>query len=110
MKNLFKLLCKAIGVVIALAAVAFAAVQAVYWLNLDNKFMFLLPTACRETEDSERRYRVGRNVKGGFPAALRAVFCRQKQRNCRRRSRSGRCIAGPVQTELHLKYHMQTVF
>ncbi len=57
MKNLFKLLCKAIGVVIALAAVAFAAVQAVYWLNLDNKFMFLLHRILNKITDRVPRDR-----------------------------------------------------
>ena len=42
MKKLFKLLLKAIGILIALAATVFAAVQAIYWLNLDNKLMFVL--------------------------------------------------------------------
>ncbi|MBQ6420594.1 MAG: hypothetical protein IJK02_05945 [Clostridia bacterium] len=57
MKNLFKLLCKTIGIVIALAAVAFAAVQAVYWLNLDNKFMFLLHRILNKITDRVPRDR-----------------------------------------------------
>ena len=28
--------------IVVIAVVAFAAIQAVYWLNLDNKIMFLL--------------------------------------------------------------------
>ena len=57
MKNLFKLLCKAIGVVIALALIAFAAVQTVYWLNLDNKFMFLLHRILNKITDRVPRDR-----------------------------------------------------
>lgn len=57
MKNLFQLLCKAIGVVIALALIAFAAVQAVYWLNLDNKFMFLLHRILNKITDRVPRDR-----------------------------------------------------
>ena len=36
------ILLKIIMALIILALVVFAAVQAVYWLNLDNKIMFLL--------------------------------------------------------------------
>jgi hypothetical protein len=57
MKNLFHLLCKAIGVVIALALIAFAAVQTVYWLNLDNKFMFLLHRILNKITDRVPRDR-----------------------------------------------------
>lgn len=57
MKNLFQLLCKAIGVVIALALIAFAAVQTVYWLNLDNKFMFLLHRILNKITDRVPRDR-----------------------------------------------------
>ena len=57
MKNLFKLLCKTIGIVIALAVIAFAAVQAVYWLNLDNKFMFLLHRILNKITDRVPRDR-----------------------------------------------------
>ena len=57
MKNLFQLLCKVIGVVIALALIAFAAVQTVYWLNLDNKFMFLLHRILNKITDRVPRDR-----------------------------------------------------
>lgn len=57
MKNLFQLLCKAIGAVIALAVIAFAAVQTVYWLNLDNKFMFLLHRILNKITDRVLRDR-----------------------------------------------------
>ena len=36
------ILFKIIIALVVLAVVAFAAIQAVYWLNLDNKIMFLL--------------------------------------------------------------------
>ena len=36
------ILLKIIIALIVLAVVVFAAIQAVYWLNLDNKIMFLL--------------------------------------------------------------------
>lgn len=36
------ILFKIIIVLVVIAVVAFAAIQAVYWLNLDNKIMFLL--------------------------------------------------------------------
>ena len=42
MKKVLTLICKLAGLLLGVAALAFAAVQAVYWLNLDNKFMFLL--------------------------------------------------------------------
>ncbi|MBQ7005191.1 MAG: hypothetical protein IJN68_02020 [Clostridia bacterium] len=36
------ILFKIVIALVVLAVVVFAAVQAVYWLNLDNKIMFLL--------------------------------------------------------------------
>ena len=42
MKKLIGLLLKLIAVLLGVGALAFAAVQAVYWLNLDNKLMFVL--------------------------------------------------------------------
>lgn len=36
------ILFKIIIALVVLAVVVFAAIQAVYWLNLDNKIMFLL--------------------------------------------------------------------
>ncbi len=42
MKKAILFICKLAGLLLGVAALAFAAVQAVYWLNLDNKFMFLL--------------------------------------------------------------------
>lgn len=42
MKKTILLICKPAGVLLGLAALVFGAIQAVYWLNLDNKFMFVL--------------------------------------------------------------------
>ncbi len=42
MKKVLVLIGKLAGILLGAAALAFAAIQAVYWLNLDNKFMFLL--------------------------------------------------------------------
>ena len=36
------ILFKIVIALVVLAVVAFAVIQAVYWLNLDNKIMFLL--------------------------------------------------------------------
>ena len=57
MKKLFKLLLKAIGILIALAATVFAVVQAVYWLNLANKFMFVLHRILNKITDRVPRDR-----------------------------------------------------
>ena len=42
MKKALRILFAALGCLLGLAGAAFAAVQAVYWLNLDNKLMFVL--------------------------------------------------------------------
>ncbi len=42
MKKVLVLIGRLAGILLGIAALAFAAIQAVYWLNLDNKFMFLL--------------------------------------------------------------------
>ena len=42
MSSLLIILLKIVVALVVLAIVAFAAIQAVYWLNLDNKIMFLL--------------------------------------------------------------------
>lgn len=36
------IIAKIIACLISVAVLAFAVIQAVYWLNLDNKIMFLL--------------------------------------------------------------------
>ena len=42
MKRLTSIIAKCIALLVGVAALAFAAIQAVYWLNLDNKLMFVL--------------------------------------------------------------------
>ena len=42
MKKAIPIICRLAAALFGAAALAFAAVQAVYWLNLDNKFMFVL--------------------------------------------------------------------
>lgn len=42
MKNILKVLLKIVACLIALPVFVFAVLQAVYWLNIDNKIMFLL--------------------------------------------------------------------
>lgn len=37
-----KIIGKLFALVIGIAVLGFGAIQAVYWLNLDNKFMFVL--------------------------------------------------------------------
>lgn len=37
-----KIIGKLFALIISVALLAFGAVQAVYWLNVDNKFMFVL--------------------------------------------------------------------
>ena len=41
MKIVISLLLRLAGCLLGAAALAFAALQTVYWLNLDNKFMFV---------------------------------------------------------------------
>ena len=42
MTGVLIVLLKIVLALVVIAVVAFAAIQAVYWLNLDNKIMFLL--------------------------------------------------------------------
>ncbi len=42
MTGVLVILLNIVIAIVILAVVAFAAIQAVYWLNLDNKIMFLL--------------------------------------------------------------------
>lgn len=42
MTGILIVLLKIVIALVVVAVVAFAAIQAVYWLNLDNKIMFLL--------------------------------------------------------------------
>ena len=42
MKKICEFIIKCIGILLGAAVTVFGVLQAVYWLNLDNKFMFLL--------------------------------------------------------------------
>ena len=42
MKKIITFILKALGIIAGLGTVVFGAVQTVYWLNLDNKLMFLI--------------------------------------------------------------------
>ncbi len=57
MKKVCLLFIKLIGLLLGLGAAAFAAVQAVYWLNLDNKVMFLLHRVLNKITDRVPRDR-----------------------------------------------------
>ena len=57
MKKILILIGKLAGILLGAAAFAFAAVQAVYWLNLDNKFMFLLHRILNKITDRVPRDR-----------------------------------------------------
>lgn len=48
---------KIIACLVGIAVVGFGAVQAVYWLNLDNKFMYLLYLVCRKMSSRVKRDR-----------------------------------------------------
>ena len=51
------IILKVLAVLLALAVVVFLAIQAVYWLNLDNKFMFLLHRILNKVTDRVPRDR-----------------------------------------------------
>ena len=57
MKKIFILIVKALGCLLGVAALAFGVIQAVYWLNLDNKFMFLLHRILNKITDRVPRDR-----------------------------------------------------
>lgn len=57
MKKAIILFGKIIGILLGVAALAFGAIQAVYWLNLDNKFMFLLHRILNKITDRVPRDR-----------------------------------------------------
>jgi hypothetical protein len=57
MKKVWILLCRLAGALLGVAVLAFAAVQAVYWLNLDNKFMFVLHRVLNRITDRVPRDR-----------------------------------------------------
>ena len=57
MKKAILIICRLIGLLLGVGALAFAAIQAVYWLNLDNKFMFLLHRILNKITDRVPRDR-----------------------------------------------------
>ena len=57
MKTVLILTGKLAAALLGVAALAFAAVQAVYWLNLDNKFMFVLHRILNKITDRVPRDR-----------------------------------------------------
>ena len=57
MKKICKYIIKFIGVLLAAAVGVFGVVQAVYWLNIDNKFMFLLHRVLNRITDRVPRDR-----------------------------------------------------
>ena len=57
MKKAIRLIGKLIGAVLGAAALAFGAIQAVYWLNLDNKFMYVLYRVLNKITDRVPRDR-----------------------------------------------------
>ena len=57
MKKAIVLICKIFGILLGAATIVFAAVQAVYWLNLDNKFMFVLHRVLNRITDRVPRDR-----------------------------------------------------
>ena len=57
MKKAIRLIGKLIGATLGAAALAFGAVQAVYWLNLDNKFMYALYRVLNKITDRVPRDR-----------------------------------------------------
>ena len=57
MKKICRFAAAVLGVALGVGALAFAAVQAVYWLNLDNKLMFVLYRIFRRFTDRVPRDR-----------------------------------------------------
>ncbi len=57
MKKICKYIIKFIGVLLAAAVGVFGVVQAVYWLNIDNKIMFLLHRLLNKRTDRVPRDR-----------------------------------------------------
>ena len=57
MKKAIILIVRLTAALLGAAAAVFAAVQAVYWLNLDNKFMFLFHRVLNRITDRVPRDR-----------------------------------------------------
>lgn len=52
-----KIFAKLFALIVSLAVLVFGAIQAVYWLNVDNKFMFLLYLVLKKHYDNVPRDR-----------------------------------------------------
>ena len=57
MKKILNFIFKCIGILLAAAVAVFSVLQAVYWLNLDTKFMFLLHRVLNKITDRVPRDR-----------------------------------------------------
>ena len=57
MKKAILIICRLAGILLGAAALVFGAIQAVYWLNLDNKFMFVLHRILNKITDRVPRDR-----------------------------------------------------
>ena len=57
MKKVCFLIIKLLGVLLAAGALVFGVLQAVYWLNLDNKLMFVLHRVFNKITDRVPRDR-----------------------------------------------------
>ena len=57
MKKILNFIFKCIGILLVAAVAVFGVLQAVYWLNLDNKFMFLLHRVLNKITDRVPRDR-----------------------------------------------------
>lgn len=57
MKKICKIIIKCVWILLAAAGTVFGVVQAVYWLNIDNKIMFLLHRLLNKRTDRVPRDR-----------------------------------------------------
>ena len=57
MKKICKFIIKYVWILLAAAGTVFGVVQAVYWLNIDNKIMFLLNRLLNKRTDRVPRDR-----------------------------------------------------
>lgn len=57
MKSICKFIIKCVWILLAAAGTVFGVVQAVYWLNIDNKIMFLLHRLLNKRTDRVSRDR-----------------------------------------------------
>ena len=57
MQKIYKFIIKCVLILLAAAGTVFGVVQAVYWLNIDNKIMFLLHRLLHKRTDRVPRDR-----------------------------------------------------